>query len=217
MSIQRLTFSPLQSSPGRRPSGARLYHVGSRFGEPSRRKIDRERIFKILYLAEAMDRFTRRPGQHGGLLKGKGRDVLRALLVRFYNKATGECYPAYETIAEAAGCARSTVAVAIKRLERAGFLEIVRRKMVARFQVPGERVSFDCAVQDSNSYLFNIPTFARREYGDLSLPLMNPIPESSNRTETGITNPKSSNDRRPMAADLASALARLGRTLGIDI
>jgi DNA-binding transcriptional MocR family regulator len=29
----------------------------------------------------------------GGLLKAKGLDVLRALLKRFYNYLTGECFP----------------------------------------------------------------------------------------------------------------------------
>ena len=67
---------------GRRPSGARLYHRGSRFGDPERRKLDRNLVARILFLAEALDRRTRGKGQHGGLLKAKGLDVLRALLRR---------------------------------------------------------------------------------------------------------------------------------------
>ena len=34
---------------GRRPSGARLYHRGSRFGDPERRKIDRNLVARILF------------------------------------------------------------------------------------------------------------------------------------------------------------------------
>ena len=87
---------------GRRPSGARLYHRGSRFGEPGRRRLDRNLVARILYLAEVLDRRTRGKGQHGGLLKAKGLDVLRALLRGFYSYRTGECFPSWEAIAEAA-------------------------------------------------------------------------------------------------------------------
>jgi hypothetical protein len=40
---------------GRRPSGARLYHRNSRFGEPERRKLDRNLVARLLFLAEASD------------------------------------------------------------------------------------------------------------------------------------------------------------------
>ena len=39
---------------------------------------------------------------------------------RFHNAKSGVCFPSYERIAEAAGCARSTVAEAVKALEVAG-------------------------------------------------------------------------------------------------
>jgi DNA-binding GntR family transcriptional regulator len=48
--------------------------------------------------------------------------VLQALLWGFHNAATGRCFPSYETIAEQAACARSTVYEAINALERAGIL-----------------------------------------------------------------------------------------------
>jgi DNA-binding Lrp family transcriptional regulator len=47
---------------------------------------------------------------------------LGALLWMFHNARSGCCFPSYERIAEKAGCARSTVAEAIKALERAGVL-----------------------------------------------------------------------------------------------
>jgi DNA-binding FadR family transcriptional regulator len=43
-------------------------------------------------------------------------------LWRFHNAASGVCFPSYERIAEKAGCARSTVAEALKVLEWCGVL-----------------------------------------------------------------------------------------------
>jgi len=40
--------------------------------------------------------------------------VLSALLWAFHNARSGCCFPSYERIAEKAGCARSTVAAAIR-------------------------------------------------------------------------------------------------------
>jgi Helix-turn-helix domain len=53
--------------------------------------------------------------------------VLEALLWAFHNAKSGLCFPSYETIAEAAHCARSTVAEAIKALEDAGIMTWVQR------------------------------------------------------------------------------------------
>ena len=53
--------------------------------------------------------------------------MLEALLWTFHNAKSGLCYPAYERIAEAAGCARSTVAAAIVALEKAGVISWVHR------------------------------------------------------------------------------------------
>ncbi len=173
MSAFTVPFDPLTPF-GRRPSGARLYHSGSTFEPPRRRKLPREIKAKILYLAEALDRRTRQPRQHGGLLKRTGLAVLRALMNEFYNHRTGECYPSYDTLAEAAGCCRETVRQALKALKATGFIEIVRRKAVATFVSVVHRIKFDCAVQTSNSYVFNFPLGHRAEHGDLALPLFQP-------------------------------------------
>src|SRR3954468_4575061 len=153
-----MSIDPLTGAVGRRSSGAPLYHRGSQFGPPERRKLDRNLVAKILFLAEALDRRTRGKGMHGGLLKAKGLDVLRALLRRFYSYATGECFPSYEAIAEAAGCCIETVRQAIRRLEAAGIIRTVRRKVVASFVSRVNRVRFDAAVQTSNSYTFSMPS-----------------------------------------------------------
>ena len=60
--------------------------------------------------------------RRGGALGRAALDVLGALLWVFHNARSGGCFPSYETIAGKAGCARSTVAEAIKALEFAGVL-----------------------------------------------------------------------------------------------
>ena len=106
-----MSIDPMIDAIGRRPSGARLYHRGSQFGPPERRKLDRNMRVRILYLAIAMDRRTRQKGQHGGVLKRTGIEVLRALLFAFLNMQTGECFPSHERIAEAAGCCASVLRI----------------------------------------------------------------------------------------------------------
>jgi hypothetical protein len=125
-------------------------------------------------------------------LKAKGLDVLRALLRAFYSHLTGECFPSYDEIARAAGCARSTVAEKLRILERLGIIETIRRKVVASFTSRVHRVRFDVAVQTSNSYRFNLPIDARPQHGDLAVPLLKPQQtrrpqaESEFRAETSI-------------------------------
>jgi DNA-binding MarR family transcriptional regulator len=67
------------------------------------------------------------PGKHYGEITAKHFAVLQALLWGFHNAASGLCFPSYEAIAEKAGCARSTVAEAVKALEKAGLLTWVNR------------------------------------------------------------------------------------------
>ena len=110
----------------------------------------------------------------GGLLKAKGLDVLRALLKRFYSYLTGECFPSYDQIAEAAGCSRSTVAAKLRILEQLGIIQTIRRKVVASVTSRVHRVRFDVAVQTSNSYVFNLPITDRSQHEDPALPLLQP-------------------------------------------
>jgi len=196
---------------GRRPSGARLYHRGSRFGPPERRKLDRNLIARILFLAEALDRRTRFKGQHGGVLKGKGLDVLRALLRGFYSYATGECFPSHEAIARAAGCCVETVRRKVRALEQLGIIETIRRKVVASFVNRERRIRFDYAVQASNAYVFNFAVVDRWQHGDLALPLLKPVgfvADAKFRHETSL--PIKTN----LPPDLAAALEGLGNLIG---
>ncbi len=54
--------------------------------------------------------------------------MLKALLFGFHNAATGRCDPGYNALARLAGVARSTVAVALERLEAAGLIVRTRRQ-----------------------------------------------------------------------------------------
>ena len=172
--ITTLPIDTVTGTVGRRPSGAPLYRRGSRFGPPARRKLDRNLIARLLFAAEALDRRTRGKRQHGGLLKAKGLDVLRALLRRFYSHRDGTCYPSYDAIAEAAGCCRRTVATKLQILADIGIIEAIRRKVVASFTSAVHRARFDVAVQTSNSYVFNFAQPDRAAHGDLALPLLRP-------------------------------------------
>lgn len=113
-------------------SYARRWRKNSFFGCRFR-PLDRNAIARVLFLAEALDRRTHTPGQQGGCLKRTGLAALRALALRFFNKASGRCDPSLHAIAEAAGLARSTVQQAIARLELAGIVERTRR--IARVRV----------------------------------------------------------------------------------
>jgi len=193
-----LSVDPVTGTVGKRPSGARLYHRGSRFGPPERRGLDRNLVAKLLFLAEALDRRTRAKRQHGGLLKGKGLDVLRALLRGFYSYRTGECFPSWDAIAEAAGCCRETVRKKLRVLEQLGIIETVRRKIVASFVNREHRIRFNFAVAD------------RRQHGDLALPLLKPegfLAKAKFRPETN------SEVKTTLPPDIATALAGLGNLI----
>ena len=153
-SIDSLTIDGDSLTIGRRPSGAPLYHRKSSFGEPLRCALDRNGRARLLFLAEAIERRTRQPGNHGGAFKLKGLAVLRALVLAFYNLKSGECFPSYEEIAAKAGCAPSTVAKKLRLLEAYQLIFTYRRKVLTRFTSHGHRQSYTVAVQTSNSYTF---------------------------------------------------------------
>lgn len=83
--------------------------------------MDRNGKARLMARAKALMRATE-AGKHYGDITAKAYAVLQALAWTFHNAGTGACFPSYEAISEAAGCARSTVAEAIKALETAGLL-----------------------------------------------------------------------------------------------
>ena len=113
-----------------------------------------------MHLGRCLMRRTEK-GKHYGLITAKAFAVLEALLWGFHNAASGRCFPSYERIAEAAGCARSTVYEAISALEAAGLMTWVHRLKRVREPapgLPGVGASRVCVVRTSNGYRFNDPT-----------------------------------------------------------
>ena len=96
------------------------------FGDGQGCKLDRNAKVRIMTRARVLMRRTEK-GKHYGAITAKALSVLDALLWKFHNARGGLCFPSYERIAEAAGCARSTVGKAIKALEEAGILSWVNR------------------------------------------------------------------------------------------
>src|SRR4051794_13692173 len=204
-----LPVDPLTGAIGRRPSGAPLYHRNSQFCPPKRRKLDRNMRTRILYLAIALDRRTRQKGQHGGILKRTGIEVLRQLLFTFLNMQTGACFPSHQQIAQAAGCCVETVRKAIRALEAAGIIETVRRKVVATFTTRLHRARYDVAVQTSNAYLFNVPLPDRLTEGNLALPLLKTSVSGTKEADARSRHETNHDLEKSLPPDLAAALEGL--------
>jgi DNA-binding MarR family transcriptional regulator len=129
------------------------------FGDGRPRALDRNAKARIMVLARALMRRTEK-GKHYGTISAKAFAVLEVLLWCFHNARSGLCFPSYESIAEKAGCARSTVAEAIKALEDTGLLSWVNRivrvreRCVDLFGGHGTRWRI---IRTSNAYSFNDP------------------------------------------------------------
>jgi DNA-binding MarR family transcriptional regulator len=186
------------------------------------RPLDRNQRAKILFLAEALDRRTKQPGKHGGMLGRTGLAVLRALVTRFLNSATGRLDPSIATIAKAANVARSTAQDALDRLELAGIIERVRRMARIRMKVwnaaAGRHLLTDRVLQITNAYRLNFALPDRAEHGDLARPLFRGIATDTGK-RSGTTNFIYS---KPSLADLPpgplrDALERLGKSIGRSI
>jgi hypothetical protein len=86
--------------------------------------------------------------------------VLEALLWAFHNAKSGLCFPSYERIAEAAGCARSSIAGALHALEDCGILSWVNRIKRVREPCPdllGDNGWRWRVLRTSNAYHFRDP------------------------------------------------------------
>ena len=112
-----------------------------------------------MHWARCLSRRTEK-GRAYGEITAKALAVLEALLWAFHNAKSGLCFPSYEKVAEAASCARSTVAEAIKALEDAGVLSWVNRIKRVRESAPD---LFDGhgwrwrVIRTSNAYNFRDP------------------------------------------------------------
>jgi hypothetical protein len=105
------------------------------FGVGRPRALDRNAKVRIMHWARCLSRRTEK-GRAYGVVTAKAVAVLEALLWAFHNAKSGLCFPSYERIAEAASCARSTVAEALKGGQN---------KSSAKSYAKGER-SMNCAV-----------------------------------------------------------------------
>jgi AraC-like DNA-binding protein len=133
------------------------------FGLGRPRSLDRNAKVRIMHWARCLSRRTEK-GRAYGVVTAKALAVLEALLWAFHNAKSGLCFPSYEKIAEAAHCARSTVAEAIKALEDAGVLSWVQRIKRVREACPdllGANGWRWRVLRTSNSYAFNDPSPAR--------------------------------------------------------
>jgi hypothetical protein len=154
------------------------------FGPGRAVPLDRNAKARILVYARAWTARHRRPGQHKGPLTRAFLEVLQALLWGFHNSRDGHCFPSYERIAEKAGCARSTVAEALKALEFAGVLtwqnRITRIHERCRdlFSHDGWRWR---VIRTSNTYVFRDPK-----------PELSGVPASKSENPTGTPDQGSS-------------------------
>jgi len=112
---------PVSSRPARAGSVRVAAWQRQRLGDADRRS--------IMDAARRLERLTHRPGLHGGALRRTGIIVLWTLLYRGPSRH-GVCDPSISQLAAWAGCARSTVQLALERIEACGIMGHVRRGLV---------------------------------------------------------------------------------------
>jgi CRP-like cAMP-binding protein len=150
--------SPIE--PPRQTLGRGSERREKMFGMGRPLALDRNAKVRIMHWARCLARRTEK-GRAYGVITAKALAVLEALLWGFHNAKSGVCFPSYERIAEAAGCARSTVAQALKALEDAEILSWVHRIKRVREPCPdllGATGWRWRVLRTSNSYAFNDPS-----------------------------------------------------------
>jgi hypothetical protein len=182
--------SPREKCPHRWRRGS----VFSREGEFYRPISTKARAL-VMDRAEALERRTKAKGKRDGVLGQSALMILRALLFHFLDTKSGKLDPSYIKIHKQTGFCVQTIAVALKRLEDAGILEIQRRiaRKVNKVWSDLNRRFFELVSieQQSNAYMVNVPVPDRTEFGDLGMPLFKPKPHTpsdstSQRESTSI-------------------------------
>jgi hypothetical protein len=164
-------------SPRPKQEHSRPWRRGSVFdhGGEFHRPISTKSRALVMDRAEALERRTKAPGQRDGVLGQSALMILRALVCHFLDTKSGRCDPSYKQIQKQTGFCVQTIAVALKRLERAGILDITRR--IARKgaqlwnELTGRFVWRERVEQQTNAYRVNFPVPDRRTLGDLGAPL----------------------------------------------
>lgn len=130
------------------------------FGIGNAVPLDRNQKVRIAAYARAWSARHRQPGQHKGPITRAFLDVLQALLWGFHNSRDGRCFPSYQAIADRAGCARSTVAEALRVLEFAKVLSWqnrITRAVVRQRDLFGRWSNRWTVIRTSNAYVFRDP------------------------------------------------------------
>lgn len=81
---------------------------------------------------------------------------LETIIFGCQDRATGKCHPSYSRLRRLTSFCKQTVCAALRRLEAAGILRVVRRQITRTCPPTGQRQSFVATVQDRNLYAFNI-------------------------------------------------------------
>jgi hypothetical protein len=182
------------------------------FGDGRPRPLDRNAKVRVMTLARALMRRTDK-GKHYGAVTAKALAVLEALLWGFHNARSGLCFPSYESIAAKAGCARSTVAEAIKALEEAGLLTWVNRIVRIRERAPdlfGPWGTRSRVIRTSNGYQFNDPKGA----ADRGFSTKSDFQSGTTIQDSLLPIPSPAPPPLDPESDLARAIASLGQTIG---
>ena len=170
------------------------------FGPGRTVSLDRNAKARVEAYARAWSARNRTGRQHKGPITRAFLEVLTALLWGFHNSRSGCCFPSYERIAERAGCARSTVAEALKALEFAGVLTWQHRITRIRERCTDlfGRSSWRWRViRTSNAYTFRDPKCAHRR----QLP-------SKSENQAGTQDQESLDPVHARARNLESSLER---------
>ena len=184
------------------------------FGDGRPMPMDRNGKARLMVLARALMRRTEK-GRAYGAITAKGLAVLEALLFAFHNAKSGRCFPGYARIAEAAGCAVSTVGEAIRMLERAGLLTWVNR--LARIKVHCPQLGWrKRVIRTSNAYAFADPRMADRSAPAVVRPRLSSKterPRGTQNQEISSPDAPSRRDLKQSSCPLDAALARLQKAL----
>ena len=184
-------------------------------------RIQRSDAYRWYRLARAYNRDHAPADRYGGLLGSAALRVFEALIFDFLNFGDGRLDPAYEQIARRAGLARSTVAIALRRLKELHLIDWTRR--CTTDQVDGQFI----LRQVSNAYRLLSPSSwlgYKPAPGDDGPPVpvewgqRPPLPDQlAQAAATAAAGGELRTVVRDLAADpsdkLAQALAELGRAI----
>jgi hypothetical protein len=171
--------------------------------------LDRNTKCRIAAYARVWNARHRQPRQHKGPITRAFLEVLQALLWGFHNSRSGCCFPSYEAIARKAGCARSTVAEALKALEWAGVLSWQNRLTRIRERCTdlfGGVTWRWRTIRTSNAYMFRDPK-----------PQLAGVPASKSENPTGTQDQEYLDPVAASARDPTRPLERALRRFGAAV